>query len=343
MKLRQLFIIISLLLTGYSVSLTQTVTLLIPASNEDCIPLSSTFAWTAPGATRMNLQVSTSQTFDNLTINQNDLTSSTFTVVLPEYDVTYYWRVSATFTGGLINTSGMRLLRTKPASPQQSLPADKEKCVPMAAQLTWSNVIGTQDYWLQVATSATFTSPVYENNQLNGTSIVLNMPGYYTNYFWRVKSKMASGCETEWSAPIEFKTLPQTPSLIAPDNNAKGLAWNTVLRWGGGTSGALSYGLQVADNPQFTTPIVNELTLSSSSFTLNLNQYNKRYYWRVRGNFSDCSTDWSVVRNFKTTYPAAILSLPDDQSLCVALDAAFSWEQVPSALSYRLQRRSRRS
>lgn len=312
----------------------QTVTLIRPTNNEDCVPRNITFKWSAPNAISFHLRVATDINFNNLVVNAPSIPVDSFTTVLPEFDTQYYWRVTARYTGGDSVLSAVQVFRTIPAPPQPIEPPNGEICLPLLVRFNWSLVTGTVNYHLQISTVQNFATTVYDNNALDTNFVTVPLNIYYNTFYWRVRS-IGIPCTTDWSPVFSLKTVPQPPQLVFPQNNAKGVPLSTELIWRT-VSGAQSYNLQVADNQNFQNPIVDLQNINDTSYSINLAN-NKVYYWRVSSNFTDCTSPWSSTFNFRTVYPAVTLKSPSDGAQCVSLNPTFEWEQLQGVSSFRLQ------
>jgi WD40 repeat protein len=96
------------------ISAPSTPTLSSPSSGTTSIPISTTLSWnSASGATSYTLQVSTSSGFSSYVVNQSGLTSTSYNLNGLLNNTTYYWRVSATNTGGTSSWSNTWSFTTK--------------------------------------------------------------------------------------------------------------------------------------------------------------------------------------------------------------------------------------
>jgi hypothetical protein len=78
-------------------------------------------------------------------------------------------------------------------------------------------------------------------------------------------------------------TPPQTPSLISPADNSVVTSLPITFDWtdvSDDKTPPVKYELQVDDNNDFSSPIVNQIELTSSNYSVSLG--NGVYYWRVR-------------------------------------------------------------
>ncbi len=74
-----------------------------------------------------------------------------------------------------------------------------------AAVLTWNASTGATAYRLQISTSSTFATTVFDNSALTSTSISLSGLASRTTYFWRVSASNAAG-SSAFSAARQFRS-----------------------------------------------------------------------------------------------------------------------------------------
>jgi hypothetical protein len=165
----------------------------------------------------------------------------------------------------------------------------------------WAAIAGAAHYRLQVDNNADFSSLVI--NTLVTTRQYTPTALADATYYWRVRARDAAGnwggwC-TRWAVTIDA-TPPAKPVQLAPANGAT-LADNTPrYRWNA-VSGATVYQLQLDNNSDFSSPILNK-TLAGTAYTQPSALGDRTYYWRVRaqdeaGNWSAWSTRWSFIVN----------------------------------------------
>ena len=103
---------------------------------------------------------------------------------------------------------------------------------------------------------------------------------------------------------------------ISPLNGALNVTRTPQLAWDQ-VSGATSYQLQLDDNNDFSSPIVDEATVTDSTYTIseaNILDPNTTFYWRFQ---ADTQSDWSPTFSFSTItgITFANLQFPTSQSL----------------------------
>ncbi len=121
------------------------------------------------------------------------------------------------------------------------------------------------------------------------------------------------------SGVLTVQAAPAVPVLASPLNNANNISPNTTLAWQT-LAGMITYHLQVATDSIFTSIVVNDSTLTTSSRQINGLSYSTRYFWRLKGKnafgSSPFSQPWSFtvftpqVMNVSVTPSWNLLSLP---------------------------------
>ena len=92
------------------------------------------------------------------------------------------------------------------------------------------------------------------------------------------------------------------PTLISPANGDTLLTNTLSFDWD--DLGAVKYWLQVDNNSDFSSPEINDSTITSSSYTATTSLTDARYYWRVKAQISvGLWGDWSNVWNFYVFVP----------------------------------------
>jgi hypothetical protein len=98
---------------------------------------------------------------------------------------------------------------TVPPAPALSSPADAATGQALSLTLSWNTVSGATAYQLQVSTVSSFTSTIFDNATLTGTSQNVSALSYNTTYYWRVRGNNASGTGA-YSTTRSFTTVPNT-------------------------------------------------------------------------------------------------------------------------------------
>ena len=122
-----------------------------------------------------------------------------------------------------------------------------------------------------------------------------------------------------------FEFTPLIAALLSPANNSVGNSASLNLVWSK-PAGATKYNLMVATDTGFTSIVVNDTTLTDSTYLLsNLNPLTT-YYWKVSSKFTNWSY-FSSVFNFRTisTASTVTLSSPANNAVNQPTTLTFIW------------------
>ena len=125
-----------------------------------------------------------------------------------------------------------------------------------------------------------------------------------TTYYYRVRAYKGT-LNSDYCGEASATTLPPPPSaptLKSPASGATVPSRTPRLEWNAST-GATTYGLQVATSSAFTTLLVNETGITNLYYDIapGILNWNTTYYWRVNARNSFGSTSsWSSYRYFTT-------------------------------------------
>lgn len=230
-----------------------------------------------------------------------------------------------------------------PSAPVLVLPANNTTGVVLIPLMDWNDVSGAISYRIQIAIDSGFTSITYDTSGL--TTSQVNVPSGKLNsntlYYWRVNATNAVGTGS-WSNIWRFTTmgLPGVPVLVSPVNNSTNIALTPTLTWNSVPT-ATNYRLQIAVDSNFTNVIVSDSTLTVGSYTVQSGvlAFNSSYYWRVKAKNPIGSGNWSAAWKFSTLeLPVApVLVSPANNSNNISLTPTMLWNNVPTAINYRLQ------
>jgi len=193
----------------------------------------------------------------------------------------------------------------------------------------WENSIDPEGdsirYTLQIDNEASFSAPlVYEKIGITENQHELPAENALSDgvYHWRVGARdMVNPDNWAESFTLTVDTVPPpAPSPQAPLNGAVTNDSTPTLRWTAVTienSWPVTYGLQVDNDPDFSSPEVDQSGLADNTYTPIIELVDDNYSWRVRaidgaGNVGE----WSIVWNFliDTTPPGApVLVWPENR------------------------------
>ncbi len=284
--------------------------LLFPSSNSSNLSTSITFSWNeSEGAVQYSLQVSTNESFSELTVELNSIKSLSAQLTQLNISTKYYWRVKSIYSNGdspwseqwsFTTTAGNSI----PPIPSLVDPLNNSTNVSIPAILKWNKSNNADLYEIQVSTNINFNTLVYSQTVSSTSTLLYNQLSGSTTYYWRIRASNSLGT-SEWSSQVwSFKTLsgqsiPHAPLLITPVNGANSKSNPVNFSWYS-SYGATSYTLQISDNRDFPYPytyvglIVTSIQVSSYLFP------DRIYYWRVSATNQFGTSPFSTIRAFNT-------------------------------------------
>lgn len=159
---------------------------------------------------------------------------------------------------------------------------------------------------------------------IGGTGYASLTPLPNNTYFWRVQVIHVEGGSDYYGVPsepmpfVKVGLVPGHPQISA-DYTVPTFSWDP-------TEGAGSYRLEVADNPEFNSPRVNQL-VNHNQYTPNADLDPGTWYWRVRARNGSYEGEPTEVLSFTLTLPAPVLVWPDEDAV-IEYGPTFQWETV---------------
>ncbi len=285
-----------------------------------------------------SLQISEKADFSTKLIDTVNLNKANINYTFNRFDFKYYWRVKVSLNGCTSNWSKTYIFKTLMNKPVLETPSDSTTKLPLNITFTWKAVTNASTYDIEIDTTKSFNTP-FGRTGIPTNTITLNDFAENTRFFWRVKAKNAEGASA-WSDVFTFTTnykLADIPKLLSPTNASVMIPIELNLVWNKSKL-ADSYQLQVTEENEFSTTIIDTTNLTDTTFALkNLKNY-KIYRWRVRALNKGGYTEWSPIYYFRT-----IALIPSDQAALVfPADAAtntetaikLTWKEVNRAEAY---------
>jgi cyclophilin family peptidyl-prolyl cis-trans isomerase len=185
-----------------------------------------------------------------------------------------------------------------PDAPDLIFPEDGLEDVMLTQSFQWSPVSSAVLYRFQLSIDSSFTTIEYDD--------LVGIPNYWTGglqlgfvkYYWRVQANNG-GNISSFSEVRSFTTGIDVPILISPPDSAMNVSTSPTLEWTP-VNGALSYTLQISTFGSFINFIVNQSGITSTSYSVNGLEENKKFYWRVRGATANYEGLFSQVFRFTT-------------------------------------------
>ncbi|MBI3005411.1 MAG: fibronectin type III domain-containing protein [Ignavibacteriales bacterium] len=309
------------------------------------VSTSPNFSWESSSfATSYRIQVATDQNFSSATIDQADLSDTSYAASGLAGNTIYYWRVQASNSGGSSDwsdTSSFTTIEAAPSAPILLSPENGVTGQATSLTLSWNAASGASSYQLQLSVDSTFLTQIVDQSGLTTQSFDVSGLTNGTGYFWRVNATNGGGT-SDWSQVWNFTTIPSPPSaptLVTPTDGAQNIATDVTLSWNPSVT-ADSYSLQVSTDSTFASTTIDQSNISSTSYDANGLSNNITYYWRVNGTNAGGTSDWSSVWSFTTMpVPPAVpmLSSPENGAIDVPVNTSVLWNPSDGASTYRVQ------
>lgn len=314
--------------------------LVAPAADAINILTNPTFSWIATaGASSYTLQVSTSSSFVTTVYSNATITGTSQQVTGLVGGTVYFWRVNAKNTAGTSAYSSRSFTTITAGTPTLVAPLNGALHQSVNPTFVWNVVPGAGSYRLQVSTSNTFATTLFNDSTLTNTSQLISGLSVGTTYFWRVNSKI-SGQTSAYSDVWSFTTIavPAVPTLVTPLNAAINQSVTPTLIWND-VPASDTYRLQVSTSNTFAATVYDDSTRTSTSQQVTGLAIGTTYFWRVNAKNLAGTSAYSTVRSFTTIVaPAApVLFAPTDAAINQPVDPSLIWLAVSGATTYRLQ------
>jgi hypothetical protein len=267
---------------------------------------------------------------NTIVVQSNDTTAQTFPIRFDSQS-------------GCIDLAIQNVVLT-PTAPSLLSPGDSATNVPInPTTFTWNASSGATSYQLQVSTNSTFSTTVVNQSGIASTSFTVSGLSNNTTYFWHVSASNAGGT-SPFSNTRSFTTIvapPPPPTLVLPGDNATNVPPDSARFTWNASSGATSYQLQVSMNAAFSTTVVNQSGIVTTSFTVSGLANSTTYFWHVSASGTGGTSPFSNTRSFTTIVappPPPTLISPGDSATNVPINpTTFTWNTSFGATSYRLQ------
>jgi len=244
---------------------------------------------------------------------------------------------AATLGGSVYRSVKTTIIAQSPSAPTLALPLDGVVNQPTNLILSWNLSPGADTHRLQVATSADFTTTIFDDSTLTTVSQRIGPLATNTTHYWRVRAKNIAG-NSAWSSVRRFTTAvppPAIPTLAAPANGAVNQPISITLSWNSATN-TETYRLQISTSLNFSTTVVDDSTLATTSRQVGPLANNVTYYWRVRAKNAGGTSGYSAIRRFTTiiALPGQVVLLsPTPAAVLPSGNVKFTWRPSQPAIN----------
>jgi hypothetical protein len=261
-------------------------TLFAPTHQSEGVSTRPRFRWIPfAGAVSYHLQVTSDPGMSFWTIEENDLTTSSFQATELDRDTKYFWRVRARRADNSLSewsvmwsftTSGSSL-----AAPAHYLPLEGALGISTTVNLFWLAAEDADAYHLQVSRTEDFSDLVLEETGLTGLTFAVSGLSHEDDYWWRLRSgNTGSTAFSDWSRPWKFSTAPPPPRQLTPFDGLPDVPLRPLLIWYP-TDGARAYHLQVALDDRFNSMVFDSSNIRGTTVQLRSLAGYTTYWWRL--------------------------------------------------------------
>ncbi len=211
--------------------------------------------------------------------------------------------------------------------------------------LSTNNTITTSD--IQLGSDLYFSSIVAGGSQTVGSTFTVpsvSQGWYYlgvmVDFYDAVYESDEANNIAVRSAQVYIQIpTPSAPTLLSPANSATCQPTEMTFNWTD-PGNADSYGLQVDDNSDFSSPVYDNSGIVSTSQYVSGLGANTTYYWRVNATNGGGTSGWSAHWSFTTgpvTPSAPGLSAPANGTNCMPQNVTLLWNSASGASYYQVQ------
>ncbi len=172
--------------------------LLEPANNSKGIPLTTTLKWRkVDNAISYQVQVSRFYSLNeglySSDIYIEDISDTSILIGLHSVYKTFFWRVRALNDEVISNWSSIDSFKTILGPPSSLYPTYFDDSVSTNPIFRWDAADGAASYRLQVSEKSNFTTTIFDQSNITGTSFQVNGLTPNTTYYWRMNSSNNDG------------------------------------------------------------------------------------------------------------------------------------------------------
>jgi hypothetical protein len=161
-------------------------------------------------------------------------------------------------------------------------------------------------------------------------------------WYWHLSATDAAGNESAFTSVKSFvvnagEETPVKVSLVSPPNGFENTPARPTFSWLQ-AQGATTYHLQVSTGSSFSSTIMDEDNIATTSYMAPSDMDPGTYYWRVTSNAPNA--EWSDVWSFKISGEApdqVILVSPSSGAQDMPTTPLFQWQALDGATSYTLE------
>ncbi|MGI6718129.1 MAG: T9SS type A sorting domain-containing protein [Bacteroidales bacterium] len=275
---------------------------------------------------RYNIQISTSNNFQNLVVDEEVTTSAYHSIAL-KFNTTYYWRVKAIDDNNASDWSEVRSFITTDAFVNISPSNDNQSPRP---QLNWESknkrtIEGIDKFEILIDSDSTFNSydlkqifVLDENNNFGNSFSVrayADSLNFGQKYFWKVRAYNSGEGDladiSDWSEAMSFRVVTRNELNKPQMTGDKNLNVSpTELLSLKNSYAYCQYIFQVDIDEEFSDPFVYHS--NKNSVNIDTLKFGEKYYWRAAMRYGNSTSEWTEETWWFTIINAPVLLEPKD-------------------------------
>ncbi len=314
-----------------------TLTLTVPLNNSENISTLCAFKWYSHiKAKTYHFELALDSDFSNNVYDINSVQISLTPANALEYNVNYYWRVTALDSNSnIVGKSETWNFKTEAITLLE--PENESTEILVNTSFKWLPLKDVKNYQLEISNNSEFNKKIIYTTNKSNYDLTSSLDNY-TTYYWRVKAYYDNG-DFAQSSTYSFLTESNIiVSLVYPGNNSKNIEFTPEFQWSK-IEGATGYRIEVSTDKYFTySKFPSFISGQDSTFFYNAKdslEENTTYYWRVKAKLIDCYTNWSETYSFKTVKLITLIS-PANNSENVSINTDFVWNKFEGATQYQV-------
>ena len=203
--------------TWWFITTIQAPDLISPADNSKNLKSPIELSWSNwEKATRHHIQIATDVNFNNLEVNDSNLSTNSFSFHNIKPNTKYYWRVRYWVDNYAGLWSEKFSFSTTIGVPKLIFPPNDTTNMPLYITFKWEPVDGAEYYEFILSENPVFDQNiVYRNEMITTPQIDVFDLNFQTTYYWRVRGRTAQG-NGNWSETWKFQTQSQPGSTEEP-------------------------------------------------------------------------------------------------------------------------------
>ncbi|MCF8262116.1 MAG: T9SS type A sorting domain-containing protein [Melioribacteraceae bacterium] len=288
--------------------------------------------WKTASSDSSKIQVASDSLFSNVVLDTTvrAFGTNSFDIKNLDQGTTYYWRTNSMRPYFVSDWSEVWSFETLGLPAQTTLltPTDNSESISINQTFSWRIVPHAEKYFFELKLDTLNSSTIKVDSTLTDSLIVVDSLEHSTKYFWRVKAgnQLGWGEFCDW---FSFETIiekPETPTQTSPLNNQTKIVFPLEFVWNS-SARAENYNLQIAEDFEFQSIVVDTSLADTSLFVERLNYYSE-YFFRLKATNLGGESPWSDVRSFRSVGPSETVSIgyPENEAVDLPIEITFFWD-----------------